>query len=145
MSDRFNLLDFSKPNIRTLHLTWLAFFVSFMVWFAHAPLLPFIRDALQLTDLQTKVLMILNVAMTIPARILVGMLVDRYGPRIMFSSILILGGLASIAFSLADNFEQLALLRFLSGFVGAGFVVGIRMISEWFPARQTGVAQGVKK
>ncbi len=143
MSDRFNLLDFSKANIRTLHLTWLAFFVSFMVWFAHAPLMPFIREALQLTDLQTKVLLILNVAMTIPARILVGMLVDRYGPRIMFSSILVLGGLASIAFSLADNFQQLALLRFLSGFVGAGFVVGIRMISEWFPARQTGVAQGV--
>lgn len=143
MTDRFNLLDFSKANIRTLHLTWLAFFVSFMVWFAHAPLMPFIRDALQLTDLQTKVLLILNVAMTIPARILVGMLVDRYGPRIMFSSILILGGLASMAFAMADNFQQLALLRFLSGFVGAGFVVGIRMISEWFPARQTGIAQGV--
>lgn len=95
MSDRFNLLDFSKANIRTLHLTWLAFFVSFMVWFAHAPLMPFIREALQLTDLQTKVLLILNVTMTIPARILVGMLVDRYGPRILFSAILILGGTIS--------------------------------------------------
>lgn len=143
MSERFNLFDFSKANIRTLHLTWLAFFVSFMVWFAHAPLMPFIRDALQLTDLQTKVLLILNVAMTIPARILVGMLVDRYGPRILFSAILILGGLISMAFALSGSFEQLALLRFLSGFVGAGFVVGIRMISEWFPARQTGVAQGI--
>ena len=27
--------------------------------------------------------------------------------------------------------------------VGAGFVVGIRLISEWFPARQTGIAQGI--
>ena len=35
---RFNLFDFSKANIRTLHLGWFAFFVSFMVWFAHAPL-----------------------------------------------------------------------------------------------------------
>ncbi|MDP2829326.1 MAG: MFS transporter [Sulfuricellaceae bacterium] len=143
MSDRFNLFDFSRANIRTLHLTWMAFFVSFMVWFAHAPLMPFIREALQLTDLQTKVLLILNVAITIPARILVGMLVDRYGPRILFSGILILGGLASIFFAMAEDFNQLALLRFFSGFVGAGFVVGIRMISEWFPARQTGVAQGI--
>jgi NNP family nitrate/nitrite transporter-like MFS transporter len=143
MSDRFNLLDFSKANIRTLHLTWLAFFVSFMVWFAHAPLMPFIRDALHLTDLQTNILLILNVAMTIPARILVGMLVDRYGPRILFSAILILGGTISMGFALAESFQQLALMRFLSGFVGAGFVVGIRMISEWFPARQTGVAQGI--
>jgi len=28
-------------------------------------------------------------------------------------------------------------------FIGAGFVVGIRMIGEWFPARQTGLAQGI--
>lgn len=143
MSDRFNLFDLSKANIRTLHLTWMAFFVSFMVWFAHAPLMPFIRDALHLTDQQTKVLLILNVAITIPARILVGMLVDKYGPRILFSGILILGGIASILFALAQDFQQLALLRFFSGFVGAGFVVGIRMISEWFPAKQTGVAQGI--
>ncbi len=142
-SDKLNLFDFSQDKIRTLHLTWLAFFVSFMVWFAHAPLMPFIREVLALDDQQVKVLLILNVAMTIPARIVVGMLVDRYGPRILFSAILILGGAISILFALAQDYEQLALLRFLSGFVGAGFVVGIRMISEWFPARQTGIAQGI--
>jgi len=81
--------------------------------------------------------------MTIPARIVVGMLVDKFGPRIMFSSILILSGIFCIAFSMAQNYQQLATIRFLMGFVGAGFVVGIRMISEWFPARQTGVAQGI--
>ncbi len=142
-SDKLNLFDFSQDKIRTLHLTWMAFFVSFMVWFAHAPLMPFIREVLALDDQQVKVLLILNVAMTIPARIVVGMLVDRYGPRILFSAILILGGAISILFALAQDYEQLALLRFLSGFVGAGFVVGIRMISEWFPARQTGIAQGI--
>ncbi len=141
--NKFNLFDFNQEKIRTLHLTWMAFFVSFMVWFAHAPLMPFIREALSLNDQQVKVLLILNVAMTIPARIVVGMLVDRYGPRILFSAILILGGAISILFALAQDYEQLALLRFLSGFVGAGFVVGIRMISEWFPARQTGIAQGI--
>jgi len=142
-SDKLNLFDFSQDKIRTLHLTWMAFFISFMVWFAHAPLMPFIREVLALDDQQVKVLLILNVAMTIPARIVVGMLVDRYGPRILFSAILILGGAISILFALAQDYEQLALLRFLSGFVGAGFVVGIRMISEWFPARQTGIAQGI--
>jgi len=61
----------------------------------------------------------------------------------MYTGILILGGLISIAFAWAESYEQLALLRFLSGFIGAGFVVGIRMIGEWFPARQTGLAQGI--
>ncbi len=142
-SARFNLLDFSKANIRTLHLGWFAFFVSFMVWFSHAPLMPFIREALQLTDVQAKVLLTLNVALTIPARIVVGMMVDRFGPRVMFAGILILGGIISMFFAMAQDYQQLALTRFLLGFVGAGFVVGIRLIGEWFPARQTGIAQGI--
>lgn len=27
-----------EPRIKVLHLTWFAFFVSFVVWFNHAPL-----------------------------------------------------------------------------------------------------------
>ena len=46
-------------------------------------------------------------------------------------------------FAFADSYEQLALARFFSGFVGAGFVIGIRMVGEWFPAKQVGVAEGV--
>ena len=34
-------------------------------------------------------------------------------------------------------------MRFLLGFVGAGFVIGIRMVGEWFPAKQVGVAEGI--
>lgn len=143
MAERLNIFNLSKPNIRILHYTWFAFFMTFVVWLGLGPLMPFIEEALGLTDQQAKVLLILNVAMTIPARIVVGMLVDKYGPRIMFSAILILGGLISIAFAWANSYQSLAILRFLSGFIGAGFVVGIRMISEWFPARQTGTAQGI--
>jgi NNP family nitrate/nitrite transporter-like MFS transporter len=141
--NQLNLLALNKPEIRTLHLTWFAFFISFMVWFAHAPLMVVIREAMNLSEQEVKILLILNVALTIPARIVVGMLVDKHGPRFMFSSILILGGLISIGFACTQNYQQLAIVRFLSGFVGAGFVVGIRMISEWFPARQTGIAQGI--
>lgn len=143
MSDKLNIFNFSKPNIKILHYTWFAFFMTFVVWLGLGPMMPFIKEALSLTDQQAKVLLILNVAMTIPARILVGMLVDKFGPRIMYTGILVSGGLISIAFAWADSYEQLALLRFLSGFIGAGFVVGIRMISEWFPAKQTGLAQGI--
>ncbi|MCK4843310.1 MAG: MFS transporter [Methylococcales bacterium] len=142
-ASQLNLLAFNKPEIRTLHLTWFAFFLSFMVWFAHAPLMVVIRDAMQLTEQEVKILLILNIALTIPARIVVGMLVDKYGPKQLFSSILILGGLISIGFAFTQSYQQLAIVRFLLGFVGAGFVVGIRMISEWFPARQTGIAQGI--
>jgi NNP family nitrate/nitrite transporter-like MFS transporter len=140
--ERLNLLSLSGKN-RTLHLTWLAFFVSFYVWFNHAPLMDSIREHFGLTSQEIKVLLILNVALTIPARIVIGILVDRFGPRIMYASLLVISGVLCLLFAAADNYQQLALLRFLLGFVGAGFVVGIRMIGEWFPAREVGLAEGI--
>ena len=138
-----NLLALKRPNIQILHFTWAAFFISFLVWFNMAPLIGSIRDSMGLTSQEVKTLLILNLALTIPARVIIGMLVDKFGPRITFSSLLIISSLLCFAFAMADSFQTLALTRFFLGFVGAGFVIGIRMISEWFPAKQTGLAQGI--
>lgn len=141
-TSKLNLFSFSG-KMRILHLSWMAFFVSFFVWFNHAPLLGMMRESLGLNDQQIKTLLILNVALTIPARIIIGMLVDAFGPRRIYSMLLFVSSFLCFGFALAKNFEQLALMRFLLGFVGAGFVIGIRMIGEWFPAKQTGLAQGI--
>lgn len=126
-----------------MHLSWMAFFISFVVWFNFAPLLGFIRETFDLSDQQIKTLLILNVALTIPARIVVGMLVDSFGPRRMYALLLFISGFLCFGFAFAEDYERLALMRFLLGFVGAGFVIGIRMISEWFPAKQLGLAEGI--
>jgi len=139
---KLNLFSFSGKN-RILHLTWFAFFLTFFVWFNHAPLMVSIRETFGLTDQQVKMLLILNVALTIPARIVIGILVDAFGPRRVYSLLLFISSFLCFGYAFADDFEQLALMRFLLGFVGAGFVIGIRMISEWFPAKQVGVAEGI--
>lgn len=139
---RLNLFSFTG-NIRILHISWIAFLISFMVWFNFAPLLSSIRETLGLTDQQIKMLMILNVALTIPARIVVGMLVDKYGPRIVYTVVLSISSLLCFGFAFSTTFEQMAIFRFALGFVGAGFVIGIRLISEWFPAKQMGLAEGI--
>jgi len=128
-----------------LHMTWFAFFVTFLVWFSHAPLLVAIQASMNLSDQQIKILLILNVALTIPARIVIGMIVDVYGPRKTYSILLLAAAGLCFFFATAKNFETLALARFLLGFVGAGFVIGIRMISEWYPANQLGLAEGLYK
>ena len=138
----FQIFSFSGKT-RILHLTWFAFFLSFFVWFNHAPLLGAMRDTFGLTDQQVKTLLILNVALTIPARIIIGMLVDAFGPRRIYSGLLFVSAFLCFGFAIADDYEQLALMRFLLGFAGAGFVIGIRMISEWYPAGQAGIAQGI--
>jgi len=139
---KLNLFSFSG-KMRILHLSWFAFFLSFFVWFNHAPLLGAIRETFNLTDGQVKALLILNVALTIPARIVVGMLVDHFGPRRMYSLLLVISSFLCFGFAFADTFERIALMRFLLGFVGAGFVIGIRMVGEWFPAKQVGLAEGI--
>lgn len=138
-----NLFKLKDPRIRTLHFTWFAFFLTFVVWFSHAPMLAVIKEAFDLSSQQVKALMILNVAMTIPARIVIGILVDKYGPRHVYSGLLVISGCICVLFATANSYEQLALFRFLLGFVGAGFVIGIRMVGEWFPAKQVGLAEGI--
>ena len=137
------LLNFKDPKIKTLHFTWFAFFLTFVVWFSHAPMLAVIKEAFDLSAQQVKALMILNVAMTIPARIVIGILVDKFGPRHVYSGLLVISGCICVLFATANSYEQLALFRFLLGFVGAGFVIGIRMVGEWFPAKQVGLAEGI--
>lgn len=140
---RIPLFSFAEPRIRTLHYTWFAFFVTFLIWFAAAPLMPAMKAYFQLTEGQVKALLMLNVAITIPSRILVGALVDKFGPRKSYSFLLAFCGVLCLIFAAAQSFEWLAIMRFLIGFVGAGFVIGIRLVSEWFPAREVGIAEGI--
>ncbi|MCL1144304.1 NarK family nitrate/nitrite MFS transporter [Shewanella gaetbuli] len=141
-ADKFKLFSFSG-KMKVLHLSWMAFFITFVVWFNAAPLVSVIADSLGLTKSQIKTLLILNVALTIPARIIIGMVTDKYGPRLTYSVLLAVCSIPCFMFAVADSFEQLALARFLIGFIGAGFVIGIRIVSEWFPAKELGTAEGI--
>ena len=137
------LIDFSKERIRTLHYTWIAFFVTFYVWFNMAPLATTMLENIDwLTRDHIKVLAICNVALTIPARIVVGALIDRYGPRIVFSLLMIIMSVPAFLFAFGDTFIQLLISRLILGSIGAGFVIGIRMVAQWFPPKMVGRAEG---
>lgn len=103
---RANFLSFTG-RAKILHTTWFAFFVTFLVWFNHAPLLGLIQESMGLTDQQIKLLLILNVALTIPARIVTGMLVDSYGPRKTYSAMLFATAGLCFFFATATSFEAL--------------------------------------
>ena len=132
-----------EPRIRILHYSWAAFFVSFVMWFNHAPLMAAIRDTFNLSKPEVAALLTLNVALAIPGRIIVGIVVDKIGPRLMFAGLLLATGIIAFFFAFAQSYAALAFSRFLLGLSGAGFVVGIRLIGEWYPARETGLAQGL--
>lgn len=132
-----------RGRYRILHLTWLAFFLTFVVWFNFAPFAEMVKEDLGLNEAQLRTIAICNLALTVPARIIVGMVLDRLGPRKTFSVILIYAAIPCVAFALAQNFNQLVWSRLALSIVGCGFVVGIRMVAEWFPSREIGLAEGI--
>ncbi|MEA5475532.1 MFS transporter [Synechococcus sp. CCY9201] len=132
-----------QGRYKTLHLTWFAFFLTFVVWFNLAPLATTVKAEFGLSVPQIRTLAICNVALTVPARILIGMLLDKFGPRITYSTLLVFSAIPCLMFAAAQDFNQLVVARLLLSIVGAGFVIGIRMVAEWFPPKEIGVAEGI--
>lgn len=138
-----DLFKYRQPEIRALHLTWIAFYICFFVWFNMAPLATsMLKSADWLTRDDLRLFAIANVALTIPARILVGMALDRFGPRRVFSVLMVVMSLPAIAFAMGDTRIQLLVSRLLLSSVGASFVVGIHMTAMWFKPRDIGFAEG---
>ncbi|MBT3340844.1 MAG: NarK family nitrate/nitrite MFS transporter [Planctomycetes bacterium] len=136
-------LSFQGPY-KILHMTWFAFFLTFMAWFNMAPLATTMIDQLEwLTSKNIKILLICNVALTIPARIIIGMLLDKFGPRKVYSGLLVIMSIPCFIFAWADSMTMAVISRLLLGVIGAGFVIGIRMVAEWFPPKDVGEAEGI--
>ena len=133
----------TQGRYRILHLTWFAFFLSFVVWFNFPPFATTIVQEFGLTPAQAGTIGLCNVALTVPARIIIGMLLDKYGPRVTYSLLLIYAAIPCLIFATATSFNQLVVGRLLMGIVGAGFVIGIRMTAEWFPPKEVGTAEGI--
>ena len=137
------LLAFGQERVRVLHFTWIAFFMTFFVWFNLAPLATTMRENVDwLTKEHVKVLLIANVALTIPARIVIGALIDRFGSRVVFTWLMITMSIPTIVFAFSNTFNQMLISRLLLSSVGAGFVIGIKMVAQWFPPKYIGRAEG---
>jgi NNP family nitrate/nitrite transporter-like MFS transporter len=138
-----DLFRYRKKEIQALHLTWIAFFMSFYVWFNMAPLASSMLASVDwLTRDDIRLFAIANVALTIPARIIVGMALDRYGPRRVFSVLMVLMAIPTFVFAFGDTREVLFMSRLVLSSIGAAFVVTIHMVALWFPPRSIGFAEG---
>lgn len=95
-----------------------------------------------LTKDHIKLFLIANVALTIPGRVVVGMALDRFGPRRVFSILMVVMAIPTWIFAFGDSAMQLFVSRLFMSIVGAGFVVGIHMTALWFKPKDIGFAEG---
>jgi MFS family permease len=72
-----------------------------------------------------------------------GVLIDRYGPRLVDSGLLVLAAAGSIVFALADGVWTLMLGRALIGLgVAVALMGGLKAIVLWFPPGRVALANG---
>ena len=126
--------------MRTFHITWFAFFLAFFGWFGIAPLMAVVRDDLELTKTQVGNTVIASVAVTIVARLFIGWLSDRIGPRGAYTWLLIAGSFPVMGIGLAQNYETFVLFRLAIGVIGASFVITQYHTSVMFAPNVIGTA-----
>ena len=137
---RINLLDFRTPPMRAFHGSWFAFFLCFFAWFGIAPLMPIVREEMGLTPSQVGWCIIGSVAITVVARLAVGCLCDRFGPRRTYSALLILGSLPVMGIGLARDYPTFLAFRVAIGAIGASFVITQYHTSVMFAPNCVGTA-----
>ncbi|RUP47260.1 major facilitator superfamily domain-containing protein [Jimgerdemannia flammicorona] len=145
------LNSFGKPHMRAFHLSWISFLTAFTAWFAIPPLIPTLKKELKLTDdeignsnltsgmpllfhhrvcltkcfpLLTTIIQFSNqtVGATIGARLVVGPLCDRYGPKRVMAVLLFMGAITIGLTGFVSNGTGLIVIRFFIGILGAAFV-----------------------
>lgn len=139
----FRLFSVAAPHMRAFHLSWISFFSCFVSTFAAPPLLPIIRDNLNLTATDIGNAGIASVSGAVFARITMGTACDLIGPRLASASLIILTAPAVYFTSIASSPISFLLLRFFTGFSLATFVSTQFWMSSMFSAPVVGTANGV--
>ncbi len=139
-ADKIELFKFNPLHMRIFHLTWFAFFVVFFSWFAIAPLMPYVRKELELTKEQIGNIIIASVFVTIFARVLIGWMIDKIGPRITYTLLLIFGSFPVMLIGISNSYESFLIFRLLIGIIGAAFVITQYHTSIVFNSNVVGTA-----
>lgn len=137
---KLNLLDFKTVQIRTFWITAISFFLCFFAWFGIVPFMPDVVKDLGLSPEQKWNSIILAVSGTVFARLLIGKLCDKYGPRLCYTWLLMLGAIPVILCGLVQTPLQFLICRLFIGFIGAAFVITQVHTSLMFHSNIVGTA-----
>lgn len=135
-----NLFSLKTRQMRAFHMSWFAFFLCFFAWFGIAPLMAVVREELDLTKQQIGNTIIASVAITIFARLIIGWLCDRIGPRITYTWLLLIGSIPVMCIGLADDYMSFMMFRLGIGVIGASFVITQYHTSVMFAPNVVGTA-----
>ncbi|WP_299551184.1 MFS transporter [Seonamhaeicola sp.] len=137
---KLSLFNLKHVSIRTFWITAISFFMCFFAWFGIVPFMPDVVKDLGLTPDQKWNSIILAVTGTVFARLLIGKLCDKYGPRMCYTFLLMLGAIPVILCGLVQTPTQFLVCRLFIGFIGASFVITQVHTSLMFASNVVGTA-----
>ena len=129
----------SQPDLRGLMLRLFlpfaaGYFLSYLYRTVNAVLGPLIAGELALPDNALGLLTSAYFLAFGAAQLPLGMLLDRYGPRRVEASLLVIAALGAMVFALADGLTALTLGRALIGLgVSACLMASFKAFTQWFP------------
>src|SRR5215469_13217672 len=119
-----------------------AFMVCFAVWMMFGVIGIPIRQTLGLNNTQFGLLTSIPVLLGAVMRLPLGIWTDRFGGRIVMTTLLLAAAAPVYLLSHATAYWQFLAIGFLLGVVGASFAVGTPYCARFFQQRKRGFAMG---
>ena len=120
---RLKICSFARPHMRAFHYSWWSFIIAYFIWFSIAPLLPEVKDTLELDKKDIWTTNIVSVVGDIFCRFLFGPITDKWGARLPMVFVLLAASIPMAMTGLVTNLTGLIFLRLFIGIAGSAFVM----------------------
>lgn len=120
-----------------------AFALCFAVFGTMSAMMPILSKQMHLTSVQKSIAVALPVLLGSLGRIPLGMLTDRFGGRIVFSTVMLLSVIPAFLMGTVPDYRHLLIYGFFIGIGLASFSVGVGFVSGWYSAERQGSALGI--
>ena len=141
MLDKVNVSDGDRG--RALALSTVAFTACFAVWTIFSIIGVAIKAEIGLNEFEFGLLVATPVLTGSITRLFLGVLTEKYGGRLVFTSQMLLTAAATWMLTWATSFPMYLIAALGIGLAGGSFIIGVAYVSRWYGAGKQGTALGI--